>query len=153
MCVSVVTAKVSLSWAKRTQVGVPFYTFKMYLLGFKIHCFPEMLTNIDLTLWSDFHYQFVVQLWPIFNFQQFWLKEFIVWTRVGWEILDLNWPWQRVSSEWPGGTRKILASGGFQWEDAVLPSPWLTTEEVIEFPPTASNLRMGGAPIEFHLHE
>lgn len=62
MCASVVKAKVSLPWAKRTQAGVPFYIFKMYLLGFKIHYFPEMLTHVDLTQWSDFHYQFVIQL-------------------------------------------------------------------------------------------
>lgn len=80
----------------------------MCLLGFKIHYFPELLANVDLTRWSDFHYHFVIQLWP---FQQFWLKEFIVWIWVGWEILDLSCPWQRVSPDWPGGPRKILASG------------------------------------------
>lgn len=93
---------------REVKFGVPCYPFKMCLLGFKIHYFPELLANVDLTRWSDFHYHFVSQLWP---FQQFWLMEFIVWIRVGWEILDLSCPWQRVSPAWPGGPRKILASG------------------------------------------
>lgn len=150
MCACVVTAKVSLPWANRTQDWCSI--FKMSLLRFKIPYFPELLVSIDLTQWS-------VWLSLSFCYSTLTLSTILAQGISCLNLSGLRNPGLELSLAedflWVAWRAKENPSfrGSNGRHCPALPSPWFTIEEVMQFLPTAFYLWMGGAPVQFHLYE